>query len=190
MGQTLSFKWATTARWKDVEALFGDRGACGGCWCMVWRRERKAWVAGKGAGNKRAFKKLVTDGVRPGVVAYVGREAIAWCAIAPRADYPTLARSPVLAPVDEAPVWSISCLFVAKEHRRRGVSTQLLRAAAELAVTRGARIVEGYPQLPTMAKTPDTFAWLGTPSAFVKAGFREVARRSPTRPIMRFGPSR
>jgi GNAT superfamily N-acetyltransferase len=182
----LTFRWATPSRWKDVEGLFGERGACGGCWCMVWRLERQAWLAGRGAGNRRALKKLVAANARPGVLAYLGREAIGWCAIAPRADYSFLDRSRVLAPIDDRPVWSISCLFVAKMYRRQGVSVQLLRAAAQMAIARGARGVEGYPQRPVMTKTPDSFVWTGTPSAFEQAGFVEVAHRSPSRPIMRF----
>lgn len=185
--ERLTFRWATPSRWKDVERLFGERGACGGCWCMTWRLERSAFEAGKKSGNRRALKKLVEDSRRPGVVAYHGREAVAWCAVAPRADYSFLARSRVLAAVDDTPVWSITCLFVAKPWRRVGVSSRLLRAAAEMAVTRGARAVEGYPQQPA-GKSPDAFVWTGLPSAFRKAGFREVTRRSPARPIMRFVP--
>jgi hypothetical protein len=33
---------------------------------------------------------------------------------------------------------------------------------------------------------PDAFAWTGISAAFQSAGFKEVARRSETRPIMRF----
>lgn len=182
----LKVRPATAARWKDVETLFGERGACGGCWCMVWRLARKDWVAGKGAGNKRAFKKLVASNEAPGVIGYLGRTPVAWCAIAPRERYPALARSRVLKPVDEQTVWSISCLFVLREHRRQGLSVEMLRGAAEFAVRRGAKIVEGYPVVPTMKRTPDPFLWTGVPSAFRKAGFRQVARRSMTRPIMRF----
>ena len=154
---------------------------------MAWRLEPRAWVAGKGAGNRRAFRRLVTGGRRPGIIACLDREPIAWCAIAPRRDYPRLERSRVLAPVDDRPVWSISCLFVARPYRRHGVSVRLLRAAAEMAMARGARLVEGYPQQPATAKAPDPFIWTGTASAFRTAGFAEVARRSPNRPIMRFG---
>ncbi len=181
----LRFHWATPSRWKDVEALFGERGACGGCWCMTWRLTRPAFVAGKKTGNRRALKRLVEDGSRPGILAYHGREPVAWCAVAPRTEYSYLSRSRVLSPVDDTPVWSISCFFVAKPWRRRGVSARLLRAAAEMAFKRGARTVEGYPQQSTMAKTPDAFVWTGLPSTFVKAGFSEVARRSPTRPVFR-----
>ncbi len=152
---------------------------------MTWRLERAAFEAGKKTRNRLALKKLVEGGRRPGVIAYCGREPVAWCAVAPRRDYSYLSRSRVLAPVDDAAVWSISCLFVAKPWRRRGVSARIIRAAAEMAMRRGAGIVEGYPQQPSMERTPDAFVWTGLPSAFVRAGFREVARRSPGRPIMR-----
>jgi GNAT superfamily N-acetyltransferase len=181
----MKFYPATPSRWSDVETLFGERGACGGCWCMAWRLRNKDWVAGKGAGNKRAFKKIVTSGGRPGVLGYLDKEPIAWCAVAPREDYSFLERSRVLQPVDEEPVWSISCLFVLRPFRRQGVSVAMLRAAVEFAAKRGARVVEGYPTDPATAQAPDAFVWTGTPSAFERAGFSEVLRRSKTRPIMR-----
>jgi len=181
----IRFRPATPSRWSDIETLFGERGACGGCWCMAWRLPNKDWVAGKGSKNKRAFKKIVTSGKKPGVVAFLGREPIAWCAVAPRETYVSLARSRVLRPVDDRPVWSISCLFVLKPYRRRGISVPLIGAAVDLAARQGARIVEGYPIRPTMERTPDPFIWTGVPSAFREAGFVEVARRSKTRPIMR-----
>jgi GNAT superfamily N-acetyltransferase len=181
----VTFRPVTPARWPDLERLFGERGACGGCWCMVWRLPRQRWVAGKGAGNKRALKRIVTANRKPGVLAYVGREAIGWCALAPRSEYLALERSRVLKPIDDSPVWSISCLFVARPWRRKGVSVALLRAAVDLAAKQGARVVEGYPVEPTMRRMPDAFAWTGLPAAFRAAGFVEVARRSKTRPIMR-----
>lgn len=182
----LKFQPVTVSRWPDLEALFGERGACGGCWCMVWRLRNKDWLAGKGARNKRALKKIVTAGERPGVLGYLGKQPIAWCAVAPRETYSFLERSRVLRPLDDEPVWSISCLFVLKSYRRQGISIAMLKAAVEFAASRGARIVEGYPVEPTMERTPDPFVWTGTPSAFSKAGFREILRRSKTRAIMRF----
>ncbi|UCG53717.1 MAG: GNAT family N-acetyltransferase [Candidatus Latescibacterota bacterium] len=182
----MTFHPATPERWPDIERLFGERGACGGCWCMAWRLPRRKWEDGKGAKNKRAFKKIITSGETPGIVAYIGDEPIAWCAVAPRAVYSVLERSRVLKPVDDQPVWSVSCLFILKPYRRRGVSTRLLKAATRFAKSQGAKILEGYPIEPAMERTPDPFIWTGTPSAFLKAGFKEVARRSRTRPIMRY----
>lgn len=183
---SLKFHPATKARWSDLVELFGDRGACGGCWCMFWRLPRKDFEANKGDGNKRALEEIVSAERKPGIIAYQGRQAIGWCAIAPRADYVALKRSRILQPVDGNPVWSISCLFIKKGYRRQGVSAQLLRAAVDFAARQGAQIVEGYPNEPSNDQMPDPFLWHGVASAFIAAGFHEVARRSQSRPIMRF----
>jgi GNAT superfamily N-acetyltransferase len=183
--EDLRFYPATPSRWRDLESLFGPHGACGDCWCMAWRLAPAAWRAGKRGGNKRALRRLVREGHRPGVLAYSGRTAVGWCAVAPRSVYAHLGRSQVLRPVDDKAVWSVTCLFVAKPYRRQGVSPELLHAAVAFAVKRGAEVVEGYPTEPYKARVPDPFLWTGTVSAFKSAGFVEVARRSPHRPIMR-----
>jgi GNAT superfamily N-acetyltransferase len=152
---------------------------------MWWRLARSDFNARKGARNKRAFQALVESGEVPGVLAYRGREPVGWCAVAPRESYPALGRSKILAPVDETPVWSVTCFFVKRGFRKHGVSRALLEAAVRLARSRGARAVEGYPVEPVEERAPDAFVWTGLAAAFRKAGFREVERRSPTRPIMR-----
>jgi GNAT superfamily N-acetyltransferase len=182
----LEFHPLTPERWQDFEMLFGERGACGGCWCMWPRLTRAEFEKQKGAANKRAMKRIVEAGPPPGLLAYVDGRPIAWCALAPRDTYGTLERSRVLKPVDEKPVWSAVCFFVAKPFRHRGVTAKLLAAAAKYASQQGAQILEGYPVEPKSAtRMPDVFAWTGLPSAFRKAGFKEVLRRSKTRPIMR-----
>jgi GNAT superfamily N-acetyltransferase len=153
---------------------------------MYWRLSHAEFEKRKGDKNKRAFKRLVASPEAPGVLAYARGEPVGWCAVAPRQAYPRLARSRILKPVDDRPVWSIVCLFVARAHRRTGVSVGLLRAAAQFAAAQGAQIVEGYPVDPRDDRMPDAFAFHGTASAFEQAGFREVARRSATRPVMRW----
>ena len=152
---------------------------------MTWRLTRSEFSRQKGAGNKRAFKKIVTSSDAPGVLAYAGKEPIGWCAIAPRESYPALERSRVLRPVDNQSVWSVSCFFVAKQFRGQGVTEQLLRQAVKYARTQGAKIVEGYPQDLGKSTLPAPFVWTGLLPSFTKAGFKEAARRSPKRPIMR-----
>jgi GNAT superfamily N-acetyltransferase len=182
---TIQFHPLTADRWPDFEALFGERGACGGCWCMFWRLGRTQFNRQKGEGNKGAMKAIVESGEVPGILAYANGEPIGWCAVAPRETYSALERSRVLKPVDASAVWSISCFFIAKPYRRKGFSVQLLRAAVDFVRARGGQIVEGYP-VEAKKKQADAFVWTGLGSAFVKAGFTEVARRSETRPIMRY----
>lgn len=181
----LKFYPVTKDRWSDFEKLFGQRGACGGCWCMWWRLTRKDYDQQKGAGNKKAMKKIINSGDTPGLLAYVNNEPIAWCSIAPRKKYPSLERSRVLKKVDNLPVWSIVCFYIAKDYRHMGISVRLLKEAKKYCKAHGAKILEGYPTEPRKDSMPDVFAWTGISSAFKKAGFKEVARRSETRPIMR-----
>lgn len=185
---TLTFHPLEPERFADLEALFGPRGGCGGCWCMHWRRTAREYEAGKGARNHNTLRALAVAGRPLGVLAYRGGDAVGWCAVSPRADFVRLSASRILAPVDDAPVWSIVCLFVSRAHRRAGVSVGLLTAACAYAAAHGAPAVEAYPVEPRGGDVPDVFAFTGLRSAFDRAGFREVARRAPTRPIMRWWP--
>ncbi len=181
----LEFHPLTPDGWRDFAALFGPRGACGGCWCMWWRLRRSQYEEQKGLGNRRAMKKLVDSKQVPGLLAYSLGRPVAWCSIAPRQDFPVLERSRVLKKVDDRPVWSVVCLFVTKPYRRKGLTAKILQAAVEYAKQQGAVIIEGYPIEPKKSEMPDVFAATGLASAFRKAGFKEVARRSQTRPVMR-----
>jgi len=153
---------------------------------MWWRLKRSEFEKQKGEGNKKVLKKIVDSGEVPGLLAYANCQPIAWCSVAPRESYPVLERSRTLKRIDDQPVWSVVCFFVAKPFRRKGVTVKLLRAAVEYAKEQGAKIVEGYPVEPKKTRMPDAFAWTGPVSSFRKAGFVEVLRRSETRPIMRY----
>jgi GNAT superfamily N-acetyltransferase len=176
----------TKERWNDFTELFGEKGGCAGCWCMYWRVRRKFYEQNKGDGNKRAIKKIVTSGTIPGILAYKNSKPVGWCSVAPRDDFPVLENSRVLKRIDEKPVWSVVCFFIKKEFRGNGVSINLLEAAKKYVKDKGGKIIEGYPIEPKQDKFPEAFAWVGLASAFRKAGFKEIVRRSETRPIMRF----
>jgi len=152
---------------------------------MWWRLPRAQWGRQKGAGNKSALRRLVASNEDPlGVLAYIDNKPAGWCALAPRTSYPRLANSRIMAPIDDKPVWSVTCFFVARQYRRQGLMVALLKEAIQYAAKRAAKILEGYPS-EVKKGYPDVFYYTGTTSAFRRAGFREVARRSPTRPIFR-----
>jgi GNAT superfamily N-acetyltransferase len=171
-------------RLPDLEALFGPRGACAGCWCMFWKQTRAEYEAGKGERNRLAMRRQVEAGVVPGLLAYDAEGPVGWVAVEPRSAYPRLARSRTLAPVDDAPVWSVTCFFVARRARRTGLTGKLIAAALAHVRERGGRLLEGYPVAPR-GETADAWLYTGLASTFARAGFEEVARRSPTRPVMR-----
>jgi len=175
----------TPERWKDFVDLFGVRGACGGCWCMFPRMTRSRFESKKGSGTRRAMRNLVASGTPPGVLGYLDGDAVGWCSVEPRQAFSSLARSRILKPVDDRPVWSIVCLFIARERRGCGVSVRMIEGAVRWARSQGARMVEAYPVEPRKSPMPAVFAYTGIASAYLAAGFREVARRSETRPIMR-----
>lgn len=153
---------------------------------MWWRLTRSQFERQKGAKNKLALKKIVNSGEVPGILAYAEGKPIAWCSVGPRETFPVLERSRTLKRIDDKPVWSIVCLFVAKPERNKGVSIKILGGAVSYAKKNGAKIVEGYPLEPKKGRYPDAFIYTGHVSAFQKAGFVEVHRPSPTRPIMRY----
>ena len=182
----LEFHPATADRWHDLEALFGERGAYGNCWCMWWRMKRSEFDKQPARMKKQALKDIVEDNQVPGILAFANGEPIAWCSVAPRETFASLERSQTLKRVDGEPVWSIVCFFVAKPHRRQGLMVMLLRAAIDYAKANGAKIVEGYPVEPRDNYLPDVSSFTGLVPAFKEVGFVEVLRRSEKRPIMRY----
>jgi len=183
----LTFAPLTTNNWKEFERLFGSRGACGNCWCMYYRLKKQEFVQGKkNEGNKQAMKKLVWEGRPTGFLAFHEGRAIAWCAFAPRQDFIKLEKSRVHKRIDDRPVWSIPCLFIAKEFRKKGISSELLTALIKYAKKKKIKTLEAYPLIPTQKKLPDAFAWIGFYKSFAGAGFEIVDQPSKNRPMVRY----
>lgn len=173
-------------RWSDFEELFGPRGAYAGCWCMWWRLPRREFEAQQGEGNRRAMKALVDSGAVPGIIGYVDGLAMAWCSVAPRDQFGSLNRSRVLKPLDDQPVWSLVCHFVAREYRGRGLIRDLIVGAIGYVRAQGGTIVEAYPSVIRSKKAPPTTSFMGFIDVFAAAGFVECARPSAAKCIMRF----
>ncbi|HEX6420039.1 MAG TPA: GNAT family N-acetyltransferase [Acidimicrobiales bacterium] len=180
----LEIRPATPDRWDDVCTLAGERGFTSGCWCMWWRLSRDEWQRTPPRQRRSALADLVAAGNAPGLLAYRGGVPVGWAALAPRDEYPRLNRSTKLEPVDDTPVWSITCFTVDRRHRRRGVAEALLDAAVDHAAARGASVVEGYPIDTAGGRRAGADLFTGTLGMFLRVGFEEVARRGG-RPIVR-----
>lgn len=183
---SLQFQPLTGETWADFEKLFGPKGAYAGCWCMWWRLTRREFENRQGEGNRMAMKEIVNSGEVPGLLAYVDDEPVGWCSVAPRECFSSLNRSPVLKRLDDMPVWSIVCFFVAKSHQGTGMTVQLVRAAIDLVRREGGKVVEAYPTLPKDKPLPPVSSYMGFPSVFREAGFVECARPSESKMIMRY----
>ena len=177
----------TRKNWSKFVQLFGEKGACGNCWCMYYRLRKTDFYEGKSEdGNKNALKEIVWQDKPTGMLGFYEDEAIAWCAFAPREDFMKLENSRVHKRIDDKAVWSIPCFFIRKEFRRNGVSVALLKGVIQYAKENGIKIIEAYPTIPTQAKLPDSFAWIGLYKSFERAGFEIVDRTSKNRPMVRY----
>lgn len=161
--------------WPVIEALFGPRGACGGCWCMWWRVPMggRTWDAAKGEPNRAAFRRLVEGGEASGVLALAGEAPVGWCAIGPRADFPRLDRSKALVRDWSAGTWSLNCLYVPASWRGQGVGRALVAGAVGLAREAGAKEIEAYPQAVAPGeRQAAAFVWTGVPDLYEPHGFK------------------
>lgn len=187
MESILKFETLSSKNWHLFEELFGLKGACGNCWCMHFRLSTKEHNEGKlNEGNKNKMKELVFNNVHTGMLAIANGKAIGWCAFAPREEYVKIENSRVHKRIDDSKVWSITCFFIAKEYRKKGLSVELIQACKTFAKQNNISILEAYPAIPTQEKLPDAFAWIGLYNAFVTAGFEIVDQTSKNRPMMRY----
>lgn len=183
----LIFEPLSKANWNKFVQLFGNKGACGNCWCMYYRLPKAEFQEGKHQeGNKLAMKDLVDTDKPTGMLGFYEDMPIAWCAFAPREDYQKLEKSRVHKRIDDEPVWSITCFFIDKRFRRYGVSVELLKAVIRYAQQKGIKIIEAYPTIPTREPLPDSFAWIGLYKSFERAGFEIADRTSKNRPMVRY----
>jgi ribosomal protein S18 acetylase RimI-like enzyme len=184
----------TPDRWSDLETIFYAKGCsvARSCWCMACRvsgsREPLPPGMTRAQANRAGLKALVDAGNPPGLIGYHGKVPVGWVSVGPREEYAKLKRSPVMKAVDEQPVWSVICFVVPAECRSQGVAQALLKAAVAYAKKKGATLVEAYP-VDKPGRSKDEYMWFGAKSMYDKAGFKEVARLKPQRPIVRIKPA-
>jgi GNAT superfamily N-acetyltransferase len=189
---------ANEANCDDLEAVFGTRGAAANCQCQRFKlRPREAFRKFPAAERAARLRSQTRCGdpestVTSGLVAYLDREPVGWCAVEPRPAYEGLVRNNRV-PWDgrtedksDASVWAATCIVARVGFRRRGIGYALARAAVDFARERGARALEAYPILtqPGQEITSDELH-VGTPSIFAAAGLTEVSHPTKRRLVMR-----
>jgi len=179
----LTIRPLTPDLWPALEDLFGKAGACNGCWCMYWRIGSEYHKRPREK-NRRALRAIVKQGPPPGLLAFDGELAVGWCQLTPRGDLPWLERKRFFTSVDTQPVWSISCFYIRRNYRRRGLMSALIKAALLAARRAHAPALEAYP---VNGEHPESTSnvFTGSASAFKRAGFKIVAERQASRPVMR-----
>jgi len=187
---TITVRPLTPDRWSDLEAVFNAKGCsvARGCWCMFYRRSgsRSSLPPGltSSAASRAELRSLAAIDPPPGLIGYRGDVPVGWVSLGPREDYAKLRRSPVMKAVDAQPVWSVVCFVVPSAYRRQGVAKALLAGAVEYARERGVRLLEAYP-VDKPDRSADDSLWFGAKAMYDAAGFEEVARRRPARPVVR-----
>ncbi len=182
----------TPDRAADFQALFGPQGACYGCWCTAFLLPPKQRHAMSGEARRDLMLERIAAGPPPGLLAYdAGGLAVGWMQIGPRASVPEWnnprrSSTPLDdAPADDPGVWAITCFFFRNTARGKGLSHQILAEGLKFARSQGARLVEASPM--DQAKQSKSIGlFVGSTRVFKAAGFVEVARAKPGRPLMRY----
>ena len=187
---TLDIRPLTSSDSDAFVTLFGPQGACYGCWCTYLRLPPKVRAATTAAERRDHMLARIAAGPPPGLIGWQGKAPVAWMQIGPRADVPEFnnmrrASTPLPdAPADDPHVWAISCFFTASKARGLGLSHAMVAAGIAHARAQGARILEAAPiDAAKHAKSVGLF--VGSTAVFARAGFVEVARQKPGRPLMR-----
>ena len=178
---------ATPDRWSDLVTAFGRRGEDPSwCWC------RRFLQGSEPAGDNREalWQEIAHAVVPPGLIAYVEDQPVGWTRVGPRSDFPGVSGNRALARVltDDPGTWWVTCFAVDSRHRRFGVGSALLKAAVVFAREHGATAVEGHPvdvAALSASRVGGSAVFTGTVAMFSAAGFTEVVRTYPTRPVMR-----
>lgn len=179
---------ATPERWNDVVEAFGRRGDDPDwCWCQRFMAQSSSHEV---SDNRSALQlEIRTAPVAPGLIAYVDDSPMGWTRAMPRHLIAGVSRNRALQRVltDDPGAWWVTCFAVDRAARRIGVATALLNAAVAHARAQGATSVQGHPVDVSALKASDPSAsalFTGTLQTFQSAGFTEIARTYPSRPVM------
>jgi len=159
-------------------------GVFGGCWCTYFHtfHGEKTFTA---EGNRALKKRLVDEGGAHAALVFDGDEAVAWCQYGSPEELPNIYhRKEYEATVDTPPDYRITCIFVDKKYRRKGVTEAALRGAVDLIAQSGGGLVEGYPHDTTDGRKVSVL-YNSTRSLYERAGFSYLCPKGKRNCVMR-----
>ena len=172
--------------WDLFEGLAGrHNGVFGGCWCIYFHPDGPE--RGQGAqANRELKKRYVEQGKAHAALVVDGDEAIAWCEYGTPEELPTIHhRKQYEAECDALPDYRLTCIFVDRRYRRRGLAEAALRGALELIARAGGGVVEGYPHEISDKKMSSSFLYNGTRGLYERVGFEYVRPKGLRNCVMR-----
>jgi len=183
-----STKELSKTTWPDFEALFAKHnGVWGGCWCLFYHTKGEFLIKGHGPENKKAKKALVKKRRTHGIIIYSGATPVGWVQYGPKPELPRLDASKTYQSLSLGnggkKLWRITCFFVDRNNRRKGVAGFGLNAALASIKTKGGGIVEAYPS--TKPNKGASRMWSGTVSMFEDAGFDLSSQLGKSSVVMR-----
>ncbi len=179
MSETVSIQRVSPNDWPDFETLFESRGGPKNCWCVLWRPTGAPKAKMDKASRKAAMMACVNSGDPVGLLAYVDEAPVAWCSVGPRHQFTNLGGAEDYP--DAARVWSLTCFFVKRAARRKGLSDRLIEAALAYAHDNDATHLEAYPVQP---ESP-SYRFMGFVAQFEKHGFERVGQAGKRRHVYR-----
>jgi GNAT superfamily N-acetyltransferase len=177
----LEFHPVSIDRYTDFTTFFEQYGNLNYCWCMRWRLKSTEFKQLNSKNRRNKLESLVQANIPVGVLGYHQGKVVGWCSIAPRETYTLLEASTTLKRIDNLPTWSVVCFFINPSLRGQSLPVKLLQAAVTYAISQGATMIEGYPVEPNQS-----YRFMGSPSVFEQAGFREAGMAKNGRRIVRF----
>lgn len=174
----------------DFEKLAVKQGHC---WCMYYQRPRPLSQdiprEERRAMNKKDKETLVRQGRSHAILVYDGKTPVGWCQYGSKDELPRIDAGrnyrKIGSPEGAEKLWRITCFFVDKDYRGKGIAKMALKTALESIKKQGGGIVEAYPVVSKkMAAVPE-WRWFGTPSMFRREGFRTVAPLGTSGVLMR-----
>jgi GNAT superfamily N-acetyltransferase len=171
----------------DAFAALAERhnGVWGGCWCTWFHRERAETASG--AAGTRALKQRLVQAARAhAALVYDGDVAVGSCEYGAPEELPNIYHGKQVETDDyEPPDYRLTCLFVDRDYRRKGVAAAAVHGALELIAQAGGGVVEAYPQDTQGKKVSASFLYNGTRSLFEKAGFGYRQAKGKNHTVMR-----